>query len=310
MAERWNWKRLTRADALVVGGICLLLVVLAPILAVKPRAQSIRRLCGANLAQIGKIMLAYANDYQGALPRAGGPTTTWGSTPAWDAPDHYHAFQALGPNREDRGSTATISSCFYLLVKYYETPTRLFICRGDKGTTEFKLSSLPTVHPSLRLTAAWDFGPLLETFQHCSYSYHMPYGLYPLTTSRDPNLAVAADRNPYLRSPMADAVSLAGFKPDIATFRGTTEQACWGNAIAHGRAGQNVLFLDGRVAFERRSYCGVDSDNIYLISIDMQRGSPLGIVPGPGAAVPANNCDSVLVHDPDIRGFRRPPLKP
>jgi hypothetical protein len=309
MAERWNLKRLTRVDALVVGGICLLLIVLVPILAVKPRKQSIRRLCGANLGQIGKTMLAYANDYQGALPRAGGPATTWGSTPGWDAPDRYHAFQAFGPNREDRGSTATISSCFYLLVKYYETPTRLFICRGDKGTTEFKLSSLPTVHPSFQLTAAWDFGPLLETFQHCSYSYHIPYGPYPLTTSRDPNLAVAADRSPYLRSPMADALPVAGFKPDIDPFRGTTEQARWGNAIAHGGEGQNVLFLDGRVAFEKRSYCGVDTDNIYLVSMDMQRGSPVGMVPNCPQARPASERDSVLVQDEDIRGFRRPPLK-
>ncbi len=92
MAERWNLKRLTRADALVVGGICLLLVVLVPVLAVKPREQSIRRLCSANLAQIGKTMLVYAHDYEGALPRAGGPGTTWGIVPCWDASDRHQAF--------------------------------------------------------------------------------------------------------------------------------------------------------------------------------------------------------------------------
>ena len=172
MAERWNLKRFTRADALVVGGICLLLVVLVPVLLAKPREQSIRQLCAANLAQIGKTMLAYANDYQGALPRA---AATWGAVPNWEAPNRYMAFSL---DVKGQGGTATISSCFFLLVKYYEVPTKLFICRGDRGTTEFILSgwgkSIPT---NFKLADAWDFGPRTESFKHCSYSYHIPFGL-------------------------------------------------------------------------------------------------------------------------------------
>jgi prepilin-type processing-associated H-X9-DG protein len=297
MAERWNRRGVTRVDVLVAGAVCLLLIVLVPVLLAKPREQSIRQLCGANLAQIGKTMLAYANDYQGALPRAGGPTTTWGSVLNWKFPNRYVAF---GLDAKSQGGTATISSCFFLLVKHYEVPTRLFICRDDQGTTEFVLSgwgkSIPT---NFKLTDAWDFGPRTESFKHCSYSYHIPFGLYPLTTSRDPNLAVAADRNPWLKSPMSSPASLLGFKPDLDMYRGTPEQACAGNAVTHGRDGQNVLFLDGHVTFEKRSYCGVEEDNIYLISMDLTRGSPLGIVPIPGAVVPSNEHDSVLVHDPD-----------
>jgi hypothetical protein len=294
MAERWNLKGLTRADVLVVGAVCLLLIALVPMLLAKPREQSVRQLCGANLAQIGKTMFAYANDYQGALPRA---AATWGAVPNWKSPNRYAAFNL---DVKGQGGTATISSCFFLLVKYYETPTRLFICRDDQGTTEYVLSgwgkSIPT---NFKLADAWDFGPISESFRHCSYSYHIPFGLYPLTTSRDPNLAVAADRNPFHKSPMAAPVPLVLFKPDLPTFMGTAEQARAGNAVTHGRDGQNVLFLDGRVSFERRAYCGVEKDNIYLISENPTRGSPLGIVPLPGAAVPSNGHDSVLVHDPD-----------
>jgi prepilin-type processing-associated H-X9-DG protein len=68
--------------------------------------------------------------------------------------------------------------------------------------------------------------------------------------------------------------------------------------MSHGEDGQNVLFLDGHIAFEERSYCGLDKDNIYLISAHPDTGSPLGVVPAPGAATPANRRDSVLVHDP------------
>jgi hypothetical protein len=307
MAERWNLKRLTRADALVVGGICLLLVVLVPVLMVKPREQSIRRLCGANLAQIGKTMLVYANDYQGALPRAGGPTTTWGPVVMWAAPNRRHAF---GLDAQNQGGTATISSCFYLLAKYYEAPTKLFVCQGDKGTTKFKLSELAVNPGDFKLADAWDFGPMSEAFKRCSYSYHIPFGLQPLTTSRDPNFAVAADRNPYFKSPAADPAPIANFKPDLDMFRGTPEQACEGNAIAHKRKGQNVLFLDGRVTFEERSYCGLDDDNIYLVATFPHRGTPIGAIPVPPAAIPANDHDSVLVHDPDVWGLGRSPGRP
>ncbi len=307
MTEQWNLKRLTRADALVVGGICLLLIVLVPVLMVRPRKQSIRRLCGANLAQIGKAMLVYANDCQGALPRAGGPSTTWGPVAMWPAPDRYRAF---GLTVDGNGGTATISSCFYLLVKHYEAPTKLFVCRGDRGTTEFKLSDLAVNLGDFKLKDAWDFGPMGEAFKHCSYSYHIPFSSQPLTTSRDPNFAVAADRNPYLKSPAADAGPISSFKPDLAMFRGTPEQACAGNANAHKKEGQNVLFLDGRVAFQKRSYCAVDTDNIYLISCDLRCGSPLGVVPIPQAVVPANDRDSVLVHDPDVWALGGPPRRP
>ena len=301
MEERWNLRRVTRLDALIVGAICLLLIALVPVLFAKPREQSVRLLCGANLAQIGKAMLIYANDYEGALPRAGGPYATWGAVANWTTPNRYQAF---GLNARGENGSATISSCFYLLVKHYEAPTRLFICRDDKGTTEFRLSNgLVSVLPGFKLANAWDFGMPSDSFKHCSYSYHFPFGRYFLTTSRDPNLAVAADRSPWISSPMAVAASLMDFRPDISGFGGAPKQACVGNAIAHGRDGQNVLFLDGRVAFEKRSYCAVDNDNIYLISPDSQHGSPKGTVPVPPTVVLLNEQDSVLVHDPDMLSF-------
>jgi hypothetical protein len=307
MAERWNRRGLTRVDVLVAGAVCLLLIALVPVLLAKPRERSIRQLCGANLAQIGKTMFLSATDYQGALPRAGGPTTMWGPVVVWDAANRYMAF---GLNADGNGGTASISSSLYLLVKYYEAPTRLFLCRGDRGTTEFKLSDLAVDLGDFKLTDAWDLGPMAEAFKHSSYSYHIPYGPFALTTARDPNLAVAADRSPWFRSPSADPSQLALFKPDLNLFMGTPEQACAGNAVVHGRDGQNVLFLDGRVTFAKRSYCGIDNDNIYLRSSFPDRGSPVGSLPVPPAVVPANARDSVLVQDPDIWGFGGSPGRP
>ena len=318
MEKRWSLGRITRADALVVGVACLFLLFLVPVLLAKPREQSVRRLCGANLAQIGKTMFMYAEDHNGALPRAGGPTTMWGVVPNWMAPNR---FQAFGLDAMGQGGSATINSCFYLLVKYYKAPPRLFLCRDDKGTTEFKLSSLGTpvapprsgsdvVPPGFQLADAWDFGPIHESYRHCSYAYQIPFNRYALTTARDPNLAVAADRNPFLDSPAGVGTVRTEFIPDLPGEGGNAETARESNAITHGKDGQNVLFLDGRVTFEKRAYCGLDNDNIYLVSMAPQRGWPTGAAPAPGAVWLLSERDSVLIHDPASFGVGSSNKKP
>ena len=116
-------------------------------------------------------------------------------------------------------------------------------------------------------------------------------------------MAVIADRNPWIASPAAEAKIWHIFKPDIAPWHGTTEQARYGNAITHGEYGQNVLFLDSHVQFEMRPYCGVEDDNIYT-HLPQGMGHPqLGEPPVPFVSQPGSRKDSLLVHDPP--GVRR-----
>jgi hypothetical protein len=266
-----------------------------------------RMTCGTNLAGIGKAMLIYANDYEDELPRAGGRTSTWGSLlPAgWMAANRKDAY---GLAADGTGGKASISSCFYLLVKYAEVTPKSFICKGDAGTTEFKLSEYSDVLPvTYELINLWDFGPPADALKHCSYSYHMPFSKYALTTSNEPGLAVAGDRNPWLPSPGAAAQTISDFKPDVTgpgvSAAGTSEQARKGNAITHQWDGQNVLFLDSHVEFAKRSFCAVEDDNIYTISTFAGTGDLLGTVPSPSRQYePKNRNDSVLVHDPGTTG--------
>ncbi|HSV99856.1 MAG TPA: hypothetical protein VLI39_06770 [Sedimentisphaerales bacterium] len=196
--------------------------------------------------------------------------------------------------------------CPYCLVKYYQASPRLFVCPGDKGTSEFTLSKAG-LSTNVKLADVWDFGPWAVSSQSCSFAYHQPYGQYALTMTRDPNLAVAADRSPWIASPAAAPAPRASFTPDITGYSGgTAETARAGNAISHGRDGQNVLFLDGRVDFATRSYCGVKRDNIYLLSISNSEGSVVGDVPTMYFAQPANARDSALVHDPYGVDFSMP----
>ncbi len=266
----------------VIAIIALLMGILMPALA-RVRQIAFRMVCGTNLSGIGKAMLIYANDYEDELPRSGGRNSLWSARiPAWNA---LNRFSAYGVGTDGSGGTANISSCFYLLVKYAEVTPKSFICKGDSGVSEFKPSNDGAGDRDL--IDLWDFG--LEPETHCSYSYHMPFGLYALTTSSEPGMAVAADRNPWQDSPGASAKDISLFNPD-----GGKESVKIGNAIQHQEDAQNVLFLDIHVGQEKRSFCAINDDNIYTYwdGGDIR----IGGMPTIGSE-PANRLDSLLVTD-------------
>jgi len=259
-----------------------------------------RMVCGSNLSVIGKAMLIYANDYEDQFPRAGGPMSKWGYTLNWQAADRFGAYNL---STDGSGCQASISSSLYLLLKYeyvvdrqpnYTAP-KFFVCKQDSGTSEFKPSKYGVRDKDL--TDLWDFGP--EPWKHCSYSYHIPYGPYALTTSNLPGMAVAADRNPWIATPSTEAKDFTLFQPDLPPqFNGTTKQARHGNTISHKGDGQNALFVDTHVDFEMRPYCGIEDDNIYTF---LQRGAghpQRGEPPVPFVSQPGHRKDSFLVHDP------------
>ena len=284
----------------VIAIIALLMGILMPALA-RVRQLAFRMTCGTNLSGLGKAMLIYANDYEDELPRAGGRQSTWGPV-VWDAGSR---FQAYTVDAQGNGGTANIGSCFYLLVKYAEVTPKSFICKGDAGTNVFKIQDVAGAGSTLELIDLWDFGP--DSWACCSYSYHIPFGQYALTTSSEPGFAVAADRNPFIKSPAADVdpTRYSQFLPDATGYTGTAERARLGNALAHQEDGQQVLFLDTHVEFAKRSWCSLEDDNIYLTSERSDgKGSIRGNVPLIPGCVPTNRKDSILVHDPDTWGGR------
>ncbi|MHC4585629.1 MAG: prepilin-type N-terminal cleavage/methylation domain-containing protein [Planctomycetota bacterium] len=275
----------------VIAIIALLMGILMPALA-RVRQIAFRMVCGTNLSGLGKAMLIYSNDYDDEFPRAGGRASTWnsqlgGGPQGWMADNRFSAY---GLGNDGSGGMATITSSFYLLVKYAEVTPKSFVCKGDSGTNEFKPVNYQA--GNYDLIDLWDFGP--EGTEHCSYSYHMPYALYALTTSSEPGMAVAADRNPWMDSPAAEGKTqdvLGQFLPD-----GGKEFTNLGNAIAHQEDGQNVLFMDIHVTFEKVAFCGINDDNIY--TFDLQDGEPrIGGYPIANASEPQTRTDSFLVND-------------
>ncbi len=274
----------------VIAIIALLMGILMPAL-VRVRQIAFRMICGTNLSGLGKAMLIYSNDYEDEFPRAGGRNSVWGSpigngATNWLANNRYAAY---GLGADGSGGQATITSSFYLLVKYAEVTPKSFLCKGDSGTREFKPSEYG--EGARELVDLWDFGG--EPLEHCSYAYHMPYGLYALTTSSEPGMAVAADLNPWIKSPAAEAklpALLSSYNPN-----GGREATNVGNAIAHQEDGQNVLFMDSHVTFEKQPFCAINDDNIYTCwdGTDPR----IGGIPIPGATEPKGRLDSFVVHD-------------
>ncbi len=269
---------------------------------VRRSGPNYRLRCGTNLAVMGKVMLIYANDYDDKLPVAGGRGTAWGLGPVdWAADSRVDAF-GLDPN--GAGGEASICSSLYLLIRYAEMTPKGFVCPEERKVTEFDPGKYEI--GGKKLTDVWDFGPAPAL--HCSYAYHAPYSRYPLTTANRPSLAVAADRNPWIRSPAHEPGDFIGFKPDVPPSGGTPEEARNGNSKAHWGDGQNVLFLDGHVDFIKRPYQDPSSyafpvpdekDNIYTSwdGDDKTRGIP----PQPYDAQPADRRDVLLLNDPPRR---------
>jgi hypothetical protein len=267
----------------VIIVLLLMLGIILPALA-NIRRNAYRASCARNLSEIAMSMLAYANDYDGEFPRSGGTNSRWSKQiPGWMAPNRFAAY---GLAADGRGGVGNISSCFYLLIKYsYPPPLKAFVCRGDSGTTVFNPADEGAGEKEL--AELWDFGS--SPSKHCSYSYHQPFSLYRLTTSSEPGMAVVADRNPFIQSPTREPKDISLFVPE-----GGRAALNMGNAYAHQNAGQNVLFLDMHVGFEKAPYCGVDDDNIYTFwdGGDIRRGALPTL-----ASESQDRTDSLLVHD-------------
>ncbi len=280
----------------VIAIIALLMGILMPALA-RVRQIAYRLYCGTNLSGIGKAMLIYATDYDDELPRAG---TNDGS---WQSPiNNWQAFNAATAYGSPVGN-GSISSCFFVLIKYSEVTPKSFLCKGDSGVSAFKVANDA---PTRNLVDLWDFGQIGQA--HCSYAYHNPFGIsggggggYSLTSSSDPGMAVAGDPNPWQNSiETKDRVTTNPSAWNDFQPIGDRESIKAGNALTHQEDGQNVLFIDGHTSFEKESFCGVDDDNIYTAWDNPDpavANRQKGLLVNTPDVIPVSRNDSLLVTD-------------
>ena len=303
----------------VIAIIAMLLAILMPALG-KVKRLAERLVCGTNLKGLGTAQNTYAFDYDDEFAVQGGKSgRSWSDTTGqWQIPE-------LNWNISDPGSTMTIGSSLYLLIREADVDPKSFVCKGG-GEQAFEGEN-PDGHDLVDL---WDFGSANwqgRGVRNClSYSYQQPYGwggypAQPASGSSTASMPIMADKNPWF-----DAKSLQVGTPtvddwqgrvalltiDTANTDGIKTNPKWmvqvGNSAAHSREGQNVLFGDGHVEWTKVSYVGIESDNIYTnwdggapgavdktIKTNLTRGEIGGGVGGKG--LPRSSTDAVLAND-------------
>ncbi len=292
----------TKSDVIVMVFCVAMLILVVGAASQTQRERMFRQRCASNLSSLGKAMQIYVNDYLDELPKAGSKRgNKWVPTlPNWAGQNRSKAYAMTRENSYIGSVTAT--SSLYLLVKYEEAKMDQFVCPGEADTTPLDLARLPEELPeTFEFIDAWDFGGRYDAnnnpSKHCSYAYHMPFGRYSLTMASPLGMPVLADRNPWMDpNRVADPnEGWARFDPS----QSDSEGARIGNSEAHGREGQNVLFLDGSVIFHRRPTCGLDNDNIYSVASDATMGGRAkGRRPQVyGSREPLSRKDSALVQE-------------
>jgi prepilin-type N-terminal cleavage/methylation domain-containing protein len=136
----------------VIAIIALLMGILMPALS-KVRAIAYRIVCGSNLTGIGKSMLVYAQDNDEEFPYSGVSRTLMWSVQNSTTKEEGGIKDWKGTSRTDAyGSNNSICSSFYLLIKYADVQPKLFVCKGDNGTSPFEISKATTATMTQELT--------------------------------------------------------------------------------------------------------------------------------------------------------------
>jgi prepilin-type processing-associated H-X9-DG protein len=276
----------------VVAIIALLISILLPSLS-RARELAKRAVCASNLRGIGQGMHIYANDNREWFPShffnagnvdVGPPTETemqYYETLGLD----YHLPTApdSDPDEHTDDQINHPSRSLFLLIIGGQQTAGQFICPsgGDDEDDLRNRGSYVTEGASGDEEAArpgktrFDFAG----YSKLSYSYQVPYGRRgrPRETL-DTRMPISADKGPYFDAGGEEPGGTGRFKDVRNTVEPPTEwegQAAttvikysneeWRpyNSGNHNTEGQNILFVDGHAAFDRKPIAGIHHDNIF-----------------------------------------------
>ena len=261
---------LTVIDVLVALVALALLTAFGLAQAIQLDSAEARAQCQSNLQQIGQALWEYSVSNRGRFPVVESdpehPVPTCG-TPYEDDPSLSGA-----RSEDERGAEKfrpkpnDVTAALYLAVSQQGLPIEFTVCPATRQTPwDFEGNYVA------RDWTNWKGKAGLR--EHLSYSYHNPYpakdARFRFLNNIDERFVIAADLNPG-----SDSLTKVNVKSPEREMRRA-------NSANHSREGQNVLYGDRHVAFERTVFVGMQQDNIYTF--------------GPsGAANPASGGDGVL----------------
>jgi len=278
-----NKKAFTLIELLVVIAIIALLIsILLPSLS-RARELSKRTVCSANLRGIGQAMYIYAQDDPQVFPTIGprsvqGNVRVFGQTPLTaPVPPTGNHMDRLPMNPEILVNPGPGSPTvdMWTVIRANNTTPKQFICP----------STIDTPDPAQDTTVYYDF----LHWQFLSYSYQNQHDTdrRVIGTSSEPNIPFMADANPYGKGGVNGAPGNLS-QERVSPFRG--------NSVNHtNREGQNILFQDGHVDFEKGPDAGLSGffdtnipsargrDHVYTTHPAVQNAP---VDPGNGSALP------------------------
>ena len=201
-----------------------------------------RRLqCAQNLYIIRDAMNAYAKDH-GSFPRVRYDDfknpNGWTAYTGADDPNPFATSTKVQPN--------DVTASLWLLVREaYISDTSVFICPSSSDWQDHLYDKAGTSIVPAKRRGNFRSG------HNLSYSMFCPFSAAPGFVWNDtlkPECALMADKNPGIYG-TSDVTQPSGNAPP--------EAFAVANSNNHNRAGQNVLYADGSVQFERHPYCGV-----------------------------------------------------
>ena len=244
--------------AVLIGIIALLASIFIPYVS-KVREMDRRTRCLNNLRNLSKALDAYAKQNGYLLPCVVHDIA--------NKPNGYTAF--TGPDDSNpfipssKVSANDVTASLFLLINqgYISTDKQkrmsLFICpSSDDVADEMTDLTGRDVNANQRSN--------FRSAKNLSYGYCSPFSSSPKfrmnTDWLAATFAVMADKGPGLNPPHDD---VAGVGPGAAPLEFRKA-----NSNNHEKAGQNVLYGDGHVDFQRTPYCGyhapnTNPDNIY-----------------------------------------------
>lgn len=230
-----------------ISAVELLLVILVVLFVLwfifpainRPRSISPRLMCATNLKGLGMAMMIYSYDYDEEYPMIGDSKDVWSDKLGFN---YDTGIEAVNSVLAKEKCPVTLTANWYLLIKYADVTTKQLICPStDMIYFEYEKNDKS-------IEDLWDFGP--NPFKHCSYVTFNRYTKYKPTAEDKAGLVIAADISPFFDTEGTGQII-------------QQEQTEPGNSLAHKNKGQNVLFNDGHVVFEKTPTVGIDDDNIY-----------------------------------------------
>jgi prepilin-type N-terminal cleavage/methylation domain-containing protein len=283
-------KAFTLIELLVVVAIIALLIsILLPSLS-RARELAKRAVCASNLRGIGQGMHIYANDNKEWFPihfnmaevTQIGPPTQTDMQYVETLGQEYHLPTGTQTHSKDSHPSRSL---FLLIIGGSQTAGQ-FVCPSSsdeeddmRNRGDYQVDSSGDSSAARAGKTRFDFAG----YTKLSYSYQVPYGRRgrPRETL-DARMPISADKGPYFEAGEAwvegdlrDQRIQGMFPPNDWMGNDATDVINYSNeewrpynSVNHNGEGQEILYLDSHVDFQRKPIAGIHHDNIYTAMTD------------------------------------------